>query len=125
LSAPLRDRFGVLTRLDFYNETELSEIVVRTSDIFDAQINREAAYEIARRSRGTPRIANRLLKRVRDISQVYGEKEIRYETKTKSLKRIQVNKAGLDHIDYKLLRTKIENFKGRTVGLDTIAATIG
>jgi len=125
LSAPLRDRFGVLTRLDFYNETELSEIVVRTSDIFDAQINREAAYEIARRSRGTPRIANRLLKRVRDISQVYGEKEISFETTAKSLEMLQVDKAGLDHIDHKLLRAIIENFKGRPVGLDTIAATIG
>lgn len=125
LSAPLRDRFGVLTRLDFYEIEELREIVERTAEIFDTEIGRDAALEIARRSRGTPRIANRLLKRVRDISQVHGEEMISLETTMKSLEMLQVDEVGLDHVDHKLLKAIIENFQGRPVGLDTIAATIG
>lgn len=125
LSAPLRDRFGVLSRLEFYQEEDLCQIVERTAHIFDTSIHKEAALEVARRSRGTPRIANRLLKRVRDISQVRGEQEINLETTSLSLKMLQVDDAGLDHIDHKLLLAMIESFQGGPVGLDTIAATIG
>jgi len=125
LSAPLRDRFGVLARLEFYEEDELRDIVERTAHIFETTINTEAALEVARRSRGTPRIANRLLKRVRDISQVRGEEQITLETTGKSLEMLQVDGAGLDHIDHKLLKAMIEGFNGGPVGLDTIAATIG
>lgn len=125
LSAPLRDRFGVLTRLDFYNYQDLSAIVKRTAEIFATNISEEAAHEVARRSRGTPRIANRLLKRIRDISQVKGESEISFETAQEALKMLQVDDEGLDHIDHKILKTIIKSFKGGPVGLDTIAASIG
>ncbi|WP_164216341.1 Holliday junction branch migration DNA helicase RuvB [Virgibacillus sp. YIM 98842] len=125
LSAPLRDRFGVLSRLEFYETGDLCAIIERTADIFETAITKEAAEEIAKRSRGTPRIANRLLKRVRDISQVKGEKEISLETTGEALKMLQVDKEGLDHIDHKLLKGIIEHYKGGPVGLDSIAATIG
>ncbi|WP_193062292.1 Holliday junction branch migration DNA helicase RuvB [Oceanobacillus oncorhynchi] len=125
LSAPLRDRFGVLSRLEYYDVADLREIVMRTADIFHMTISEDAAIEIARRSRGTPRIANRLLKRVRDISQVKGETKISFETTRQALKMLQVDDAGLDHIDHKLLTEIIEGFNGGPVGLDTIAATIG
>lgn len=125
LSAPLRDRFGVLSRLEYYEHEDLCQIVERTSDIFETTITKEAANEVAGRSRGTPRIANRLLKRIRDISQVKGEAEISLESTTRALKMLQVDDAGLDHIDHKLLMRIMEDFKGGPVGLDTIAATIG
>ena len=125
LSAPLRDRFGVLSRLEFYEAKDLCAIIDRTAEIFETAISQEAADEISKRSRGTPRIANRLLKRVRDISQVKGEKEIGFETTQLALNMLQVDTIGLDHIDHKLLRSIIESFKGGPVGLDTIAATIG
>lgn len=125
LSAPLRDRFGVLSRLEFYGPDELCDIVERTSDIFETSITHEAALEVASRSRGTPRIANRLLKRIRDISQVKGEKEISLQTTDKALEMLQVDNAGLDHTDHKLLNAVIDGFQGGPVGLDTIAATIG
>ncbi|WLV23670.1 Holliday junction branch migration DNA helicase RuvB [Aciduricibacillus chroicocephali] len=125
LSAPLRDRFGVVERLEFYEEDELCQIVERTAQIFETSINEEAALNVARRSRGTPRIANRLLKRVRDISQVRGEEEITLETTKMSLDMLQVDDVGLDHVDHKLLKAMIEGFGGGPVGLDTIAATIG
>lgn len=125
LSAPLRDRFGVLTRLEYYAVEDLREIVERTAVIFNTSIEPDAALEIARRSRGTPRIANRLLKRVRDISQVRGEEKISFKTTGISLEMLQVDDVGLDHIDHKLLTAMIENFRGGPVGLDTIAATIG
>ncbi|GAA0601616.1 Holliday junction branch migration DNA helicase RuvB [Virgibacillus siamensis] len=125
LSAPLRDRFGVLSRLEFYETKDLCAIVERTAEIFDTTITKEAASEIARRSRGTPRIANRLLKRIRDISQVKGEMEISLETTSVALEMLQVDKAGLDHIDHKLLNSIIDGFQGGPVGLDTIGATIG
>lgn len=125
LSAPLRDRFGVLTRLDFYDHEDLCDIVKRTAEIFQTKISEEAAFEVARRSRGTPRIANRLLKRIRDISQVKGEKEISFETTNIALKMLQVDDQGLDHIDHKILKTIITGFNGGPVGLDTIAASIG
>ncbi|MBU5466510.1 Holliday junction branch migration DNA helicase RuvB [Virgibacillus sp. MSJ-26] len=125
LSAPLRDRFGVLSRLEFYEAKDLCAIIDRTAEIFETAISQEAADEISKRSRGTPRIANRLLKRVRDISQVKGEKEIGFETTQLALNMLQVDTIGLDHIDHKLLKSIIESFKGGPVGLDTIAATIG
>ncbi len=125
LSAPLRDRFGVLSRLEYYETKDLCAIVERTAEIFETKITKEAAVEVARRSRGTPRIANRLLRRIRDISQVKGESEISLETTEIALGMLQVDDVGLDHIDHKLLKGIIEGFKGGPVGLDTIAATIG
>ncbi|WP_249870986.1 Holliday junction branch migration DNA helicase RuvB [Oceanobacillus saliphilus] len=125
LTAPLRDRFGVLSRLEFYEVKDLCSIVERTAEIFDTTITKEAATEVARRSRGTPRIANRLLKRIRDISQVRGETEIGLETTDIALGMLQVDDAGLDHIDHKILKGIIDGFQGGPVGLDTIAATIG
>jgi len=125
LSAPLRDRFGVLSRLEFYEPIDLAAIIERTASIFNMPIHQDAANEIASRSRGTPRIANRLLKRIRDISQVKGEKEISLKTTKLALDMLQVDHVGLDHIDHKLIRGIIDGFKGGPVGLDTIAATIG
>jgi holliday junction DNA helicase RuvB len=125
LSAPLRDRFGVLSRLEYYSEAQLKEIVSRTSDVLDTQIDNQAALEIARRSRGTPRIANRLLKRVRDFAQVKGDGAIDENLAIEALELLQVDRLGLDHIDHKLLRGIVEKFRGGPVGLDTIAATIG
>ncbi|WP_099158636.1 Holliday junction branch migration DNA helicase RuvB [Virgibacillus ndiopensis] len=125
LSAPLRDRFGVLSRLEYYEAKDLCSIVERTADIFQTSITKEAAAEVSRRSRGTPRIANRLLKRIRDISQVKGENTISLETTDLALEMLQVDDVGLDHIDHKLLKGIIEGFQGGPVGLDTIAATIG
>src|SRR5699024_4582827 len=115
LSAPLRDRFGVLSRLEFYEPEALSSIIKRTASIFDMPIQQDAANEIAGRSRGTPRIANRLLKRIRDISQVKGEKEITITTAKVALEMLQVDGVGLDYIDHKLLRGIIEGFKGGPV----------
>ncbi|WP_067837309.1 Holliday junction branch migration DNA helicase RuvB [Amphibacillus sediminis] len=125
LTAPLRDRFGVLSRLEYYETKDLSVIVNRTASIFNVAIAEDAALEIARRSRGTPRIANRLLKRVRDISQVKGEDMISLATTQDALKMLQVDKMGLDHIDHKLLLAIIDSFQGGPVGLDTLAATVG
>lgn len=125
LSAPLRDRFGVLSRLEYYEVKDLCSIVERTAEIFQTPITKEAAKEVAGRSRGTPRIANRLLKRIRDISQVKGEKEISFSTTDLALEMLQVDDVGLDHIDQKLLKGIIDGFQGGPVGLDTIAATIG
>ncbi|MFG6148395.1 Holliday junction branch migration DNA helicase RuvB [Halobacillus sp. B23F22_1] len=125
LSAPLRDRFGVHSRLDYYDTKALCAIVERTADIFHIGIDSEAAAEVARRSRGTPRIANRLLKRVRDIAQVRGESVISNDTTQTALKMLQVDGEGLDHIDHKFLLAIIDSFRGGPVGLDTISATIG
>lgn len=125
LSAPLRDRFGVLSRLEYYKPEQLIEIVFRTASILEAEIDEEAANEIALRSRGTPRIANRLLRRVRDFAQVKGDGTITRALANEALDLLQVDRLGLDHIDHKLLRGIIEKFNGGPVGLDTIAATIG
>ena len=125
VSAPLRDRFGVVSRLEYYTEIQLREIVKRTSQVLDTKIDEHAAGEIARRSRGTPRIANRLLRRVRDFAQVRGNGHIVFELADYALELMQVDKVGLDQIDRKLLLGIIEKFKGGPVGLDTIAATIG
>jgi holliday junction DNA helicase RuvB len=125
LSAPLRDRFGVVSRLEYYTEDELTYIVSRTADILGAEIIGEAAREVGKRSRGTPRIANRILKRVRDYAQVKGDGIITLDLARMALKQIQVDDRGLDHIDYKMLESIIRMFNGGPVGLDTIAATIG
>lgn len=125
LSAPLRDRFGVVSRLEFYTEDELAFIVSRTSDLLGVDIIGEASREIARRARGTPRIANRLLKRVRDYAQVRGDGIITEQLAHESLERLQVDPMGLDAIDHKLLHAMISRYKGGPVGVDTIAASIG
>lgn len=125
LTAPLRDRFGVLSRLEYYHPEALTEIIIRSAEVFNVGINTQAAIEIAKRSRGTPRIANRLLKRVRDISQVKGETEISLSTARVALDMLQVDKIGLDHIDHKLLLSILDQFSGGPVGLDTLSATIG
>ncbi|MFK2824497.1 Holliday junction branch migration DNA helicase RuvB [Bacillus sp. B190/17] len=125
LSAPLRDRFGVLSRLEYYSEEQLGEVVMRTADIFHTAIDQAGAHEIARRSRGTPRIANRLLKRVRDYAQVRGNGKITYDIAEEALELLQVDRMGLDHIDHKLLKAIIERFRGGPVGIETIAASIG
>lgn len=125
LTAPLRDRFGVILHLEYYTTEELAQIVERTAHIFEVEIEKEAAYEIARRSRGTPRIANRLLRRVRDFAQVRFGGNITREVADYSLELLQVDRLGLDYIDHKLLKSLLEKFHGGPVGLDTIAATIG
>lgn len=125
LSAPLRDRFGVLCRLEYYTEEQLKSIVIRTAEIMQTEMHEPAALEIARRSRGTPRIANRLLRRVRDFAQVKGTGDITIELAQSSLELMQVDRLGLDHIDHKLLLGIIEKFRGGPVGVETIAASIG
>ncbi|HFK1761786.1 ATP-dependent DNA helicase RuvB [Bacillus wiedmannii] len=125
LSAPLRDRFGVLSRLEYYTVDQLSEIVERTAEVFEVEIDSLAALEIARRARGTPRIANRLLRRVRDFAQVRGNGTVAMEITQMALELLQVDKLGLDHIDHKLLLGIIEKFRGGPVGLETVSATIG
>ncbi|MBM6647313.1 Holliday junction branch migration DNA helicase RuvB [Bacillus sp. RIT 809] len=125
LSAPLRDRFGVLSRLEYYTVDQLSAIVERTAEVFEVEIDSLAALEIARRARGTPRIANRLLRRVRDFAQVRSDGTIAMEITQMALELLQVDKLGLDHIDHKLLLGIIEKFRGGPVGLETVSATIG
>lgn len=126
LTAPLRDRFGIVSQLNFYTVEELTKIIKRTSKIFSYAIEDEAAEEIARRSRGTPRIANRLFRRVRDFAQYYnGEKEIiTYELAKQSLYKLEVDEAGLNPTDHRYLRTIIEKFNGGPAGLNAIAASI-
>lgn len=124
LSAPFRDRFGVVNRLEYYSEEELYQIVIRAAEILEVEIDKTGAEEIAKRSRGTPRIANRMLKRVRDVAQVKGEGIITLGIAQLALSMIQVDAIGLDNIDHRFLLTIIEKFAGGPVGLDTIAATI-
>lgn len=125
LSAPLRDRFGVPLRLEYYDEESLTEIVVRSAGLFDVQIDSQAAVELAKRSRGTPRIANRLLRRVRDYAQVRGNGTITLSIAQEALDMLQVDGHGLDQIDHQLLHSMIERFRGGPVGIDTLAASIG
>lgn len=125
LSAPLRDRFGVHLRLEYYDVASLAEIVLRSSQLFDVEIGADAAHEMACRSRGTPRIANRLLKRVRDFAQVMGDGTISKGLAAQALELLQVDPKGLDHIDHKLMLAMLERFGGGPVGLDTLAASIG
>lgn len=125
LSAPLRDRFGVIQRLDLYSEEELASIVKRSSDILKVKISDEGATQIAKRSRGTPRIANRLLKRVRDYVQVKFDGDITLQTANLSLDLLDIDPVGLDEIDRKMMLTIIDKYGGGPVGLDTIATAIG
>lgn len=125
LTAPLRDRFGVVNRLEFYSNEELKQIVLRSADVLDVTIDEQGALEIARRSRGTPRLANRLLKRVRDFAQVSFDGHIDEEVAKQALDRLEVDSFGLDQIDRNIILTMIQKFDGKPVGLDTLAAAIG
>ncbi len=125
LAAPLRDRFGIVARMDYYTTTELSQIIDRSATIFNTKIQEDGAHELALRSRGTPRIANRLLKRVRDFAQVGGQAAIDPATVDRALDLLAVDDQGLDEIDRKLLTTRIEHYHGGPVGIRTIAANIG
>nr|WP_282432432.1 Holliday junction branch migration DNA helicase RuvB [Syntrophobotulus glycolicus] len=125
LTSPLRDRFGVINRLEFYTQEELVEIVTRTAVILDVGLTDEGAEEIAKRSRGTPRIANRLLKRVRDYAQVWENGGIDLALASQALNLLEVDHLGLDNIDKKVLQTIVTSFNGGPVGLDTLAATVG
>lgn len=125
LSAPLRDRFGVLLSLNLYETTDLTTIVKRSANILDIPIDDKGAVEIAKRSRGTPRIANRLLKRVRDYAIVRADDKIDYETSKNGLELLEIDPMGLDTMDKKIILTMYENFSGGPVGVDTIAASTG
>lgn len=125
LSSPLRDRFGIISKLNFYTEDELYQIVKRTSRVLDTPITDDAAIELAKRSRGTPRIANRLFKRVRDFALVYGDGIINEKILDSSLNRLKVDKTGLDDTDYNLLLAIVERFNGGPVGLEALASSIG
>lgn len=125
LSAPLRDRFGVVLRLELYSAEELAQIVTRSAGILGIPIEPEGALELASRSRGTPRIANRLLRRVRDFAQVISDGVITVEAARRALERLEVDEIGLDANDRRMLRTMIEYYRGGPVGLDTLAAAIG
>ena len=125
LTAPLRDRFGVVNRLEFYTNEELSEILERSAYVLGISLDSAGAAEIARRSRGTPRLANRLLKRVRDFAEVEYQGAITYEIARTALNRLEVDSMGLDETDRRILLTMMEKFQGKPVGLDTLAAAIG
>lgn len=125
LTAPLRDRFGVVNRLEFYNVTELMQIIIRSAKVLGVDIDDEGALEIAKRSRGTPRLANRLLKRVRDFAEVEHNGVIDYDVAKTALDRLEVDSQGLDNTDRNILETMIHKFGGGPVGLDTLAAAIG
>ncbi|HWQ79625.1 MAG TPA: Holliday junction branch migration DNA helicase RuvB [Anaerovoracaceae bacterium] len=125
LSAPLRDRFGVVSKFEMYTIDELKEIIRRSSDIFNIGVDEESMTEMARRSRGTPRVANRLLKRVRDFSQVRGSGVIDLEITNKTLSSLGIDQEGLEGLDREILKVIIERFHGGPVGIDTISAAIG
>lgn len=125
LSAPLRDRFGIIEHMAYYTPVELTQIIHRSARIFNLAIDDEGAHEIARRSRGTPRIANRLLRRIRDFADVAGQATITQELADQALTQLRIDQAGLDDLDRKILRLMIEEYHGGPVGLNTIAANIG
>lgn len=125
LSGPLRDRFGIIHRLAMYSTDELAKIILRSAGLLGIEITQEAAEEIGARSRGTPRIANRLLKRARDFAQIEGKAKIDYESAKKALDRLEIDEFGLDEIDRKILETMIIKFNGRAVGLEALAAATG
>lgn len=125
LTAPLRDRFGVVHHLEFYTEEELQKILLRSAQVLDIEIEKKGALELAKRSRGTPRLANRLLKRVRDFAQVKYDGIITEEVATFALDLLEVDTMGLDHIDRNILMTMVDKFNGGPVGLETLAASIG
>ena len=124
LTTPLRGRFGVVSRLDFYDHGELAQIVSRSAHLLNIAVDDEGAYEIARRSRGTPRIANRLLRRVRDFAEVEHDSRVTKNVAHGALMRLEVDEMGLDYMDAKLLSTLIDKFSGGPTGLDTLAASI-
>ncbi|HHD2583458.1 Holliday junction branch migration DNA helicase RuvB [Clostridium perfringens] len=125
LSSPLRDRFGVLCSMEYYTDEQLKEIIIRSAEILGCHITEEGAFEIAKRSRGTPRIANRLLKRVRDFAEVLYDNEITEEAAKKSLGILEVDGEGFDRIDNKILEAIIDNFNGGPVGIETLAYFVG
>lgn len=125
LSSPLRDRFGIISKLKYYTEEELYRIAKRTAKVLNVEIDEDAAWEIAKRSRGTPRICNRLLKRVRDFALVMGNGNIDIDITNEALRRLKVDKIGLDDTDYNFLMSIIEKFNGGPVGIDAIANSIG
>ena len=125
ISAPLRDRFGIVSKLNYYTDEELQKIIERTSRVLNMKINKEAAAELSKRSRKTPRIANRLFKRVRDFAQVKGLEEVDLETTMEALDRLKVDNYGLDQIDIEYLESLIYKFNGGPVGVETIASSIG
>ena len=125
LTGPLRDRFGVVCRLELYNDKDLSKIIKRSANILDYDIADDASLELARRSRGTPRIANRFLKRVRDFAEIKGDKIITLETTQEALNRLEVDELGLDYTDRNVLLTLIDKFHGGPTGLETLAAATG
>ncbi len=125
LSAPLRDRFGVMHHLEFYDQKDLQTIILRSAQVLGVEIDVKGAAEIAKRSRGTPRLANRLLKRVRDFAQVKYDGRITYDVAAFALDLLEVDQYGLDKIDRRILKTLIANFQGGPVGLETLAAAIG
>jgi len=124
LTAPLRDRFGIVSKLEYYSIDELSQILRRTSRVLDTAIDEAAVHEIAKRSRGTPRIANRLFRRVRDFAQVFNDGQISFEIADMALNRLKVDNLGLDEVDIRYLKGIIERFKGGPVGLEAIASSI-
>ena len=124
LTSPLRDRFGIIQRLEFYSVAELSQIVTRSADILGSEIDAEGAEEIAKRSRGTPRIANRLLRRVRDYAEVREDGKVNLSTASKALDMLSIDKHGFDQMDRRLLMTMIEKFDGGPVGIDSLAAAL-
>ncbi len=125
LTAPLRDRFGMVDRLEFYSHEELQSIVIRSSQVLGVEIDNDGALEIAKRSRGTPRLANRLLRRCRDFAEVYYDGIITYDSAKNALDKLEVDSMGLDQTDRNILFTMIEKFGGGPVGLDTLAAAVG
>lgn len=125
LTSPLRDRFGVISRLEFYSTQELIEIVARASRILRVELSEDGAEEIAKRSRGTPRVANRLLKRVRDFAQFWGNDIVNLQVASQALDKLEVDPIGLDSLDKKILLTIIQKFEGGPVGVETLAATVG
>ena len=125
LSSPLRDRFGIISKLNYYTEEELTQIAKRTSKVLNIEIDDDAAIEVARRSRGTPRICNRLIKRIRDFALVEGKNHIDIDITDKALTKLKVDKLGLDETDYHLLMAIIERFNGGPVGIDALASSIG
>ena len=125
LSAPLRDRFGVVNRMEFYTQEELSQIIMHSAATLEVEIDPEGAAELARRSRGTPRLANRLLKRVRDFAQIRFDGRITKEVTDYALDILEVDKLGLDQTDRRLIMTLIRNFHGGPVGLETLAVSVG
>lgn len=124
LTSPLRDRFGIISRLDYYDPSDIKQILIRSSKIMDISVEESAAEEIARRSRGTPRIANRLLRRIRDFAQVRGNGRVDLRIARESLRSLDVDEKGLDDMDRKLLTTIIHKFSGGPVGVDTLAASL-